>query len=164
GPAGYNPAPLGVSLCIAALLMLFAVRLLVADRAMLHTQAALDSGKPLDAAQAYQRARNWGITTDLWYSRHAAAAAAKASDPKTALLACQQALESGFRATRTAEDPHNAWYNLAALYARQNDFPRTESSLRAAIACAPNWFKPHWMLAQVLFNERRREQAQAEAA
>jgi len=32
-----------------------------------------------------------------------------------------------------------------------------------AIASSPNWFKPHWMLAQVLTAKDRREQALAEA-
>ena len=49
----------------------------------------------------------------------------------------QQALESGVRATKTAEDPHNAWYHLATLHARQNDFAPTEACLRQAIASSP---------------------------
>jgi len=32
-----------------------------------------------------------------------------------------------------------------------------------AIASSPNWFKPHWMLAQVLTAKGRRGQALAEA-
>jgi tetratricopeptide (TPR) repeat protein len=91
-------------------------------------------------------------------------ASAKALDPLTALIAWQQSLESGFRATKTAEDPHNAWYQMASLYARQNDFPRTEQCLRAAIATSPNWFKPHWMLARALLTQNRREEAKREAA
>ena len=34
--------------------------------------------------------------------------------------------------------------------------------LRQAIASSPNWFKPHWMLAQVLMTKGHREQALAE--
>jgi cytochrome c-type biogenesis protein CcmH/NrfG len=39
-----------------------------------------------------------------------------------------------------------------------------ESSLRRAIAANPNWFKPHWMLAQQLRRESRLEEAGKEAA
>lgn len=155
---------LAFALPVSAALFAFAVRLLVADRTMLEVRAGLAALHPRQAAEAYQRARRWGLHDDLWYSRQAAAAAARALDPVTALIAWQQALESGFRATRTAEDPHNAWYQMAGLYARQNDFPRTEHCLREAIASAPNWFKPHWMLAQTLLAAHRRPEALAEAA
>ena len=49
------------------------------------------------------------------------------------------------------------------FYGRQNDFVHTEQSLRAAISCAPNWFKPHWLLAQVLRAAGRLSEARAEA-
>ena len=64
--------------------------------------------------------------------------------------AFQQAGLAAQRATQTTEAAFNAYYNLAAFYARENDFAHTEQSLRAAISHAPNWFKTHWMLAQVL--------------
>src|SRR6185436_10477535 len=93
----------------------------------------------------------------------ATAAVQSALDPVAALRAWQQALEAGYRSTQTAEDPHNAWYSLATLHARQNDYQRTEQCLRAAIASSPNWFKPHWMLAQTLMSRGRREEALGEA-
>ena len=71
---------------------------------------------------------------------------------------------AGLRATQTAEDPFNAWYNLSVLYATRNDSAGAERSLRSAIAANPTWFKPHWMLAQVLSTRGNREEARAEAA
>jgi O-antigen ligase len=153
-----------IALPVSAVFLFFAVRLLIADRTMAIVQADLAALKPRDAAIAYERARRWGITADLWYSRQASVTASKALDPVTALLAWQQSLESGVRATTSAEDPLNAWYQMASLYARQNNFERTERCLRAAIASSPNWFKPHWMLAQVLATARRRDEALREAA
>ena len=88
-----------------------------------------------------------------------ASAAQKASDPG----AWKQALDAAVRATSTAEDRHNAWYNLAVFRAQENDFARTEMSLREAIRCAPNWFKPHWMLARFLQAAGRLEEAKKEA-
>ena len=142
---------------IAAVLGVFAIRLLVADSWLAKTRADFEAGQPRDAARSYQRARDWGIAADIWYSRQAMATA-------TDLAGWQQALESGVRATRTADDRHNAWYQLASLYARQNKLADTERCLRQAIAAAPNWFKPHWILAQVLLAGHRREEARTEAA
>jgi Tfp pilus assembly protein PilF len=78
-------------------------------------------------------------------------------------VALRQAFQSAFRATATAEDRQNAWYNLATLQAGNNDAAGVERSLRNAIACAPNWFKPHWTLAQVLELDKRHSEALAEA-
>jgi tetratricopeptide (TPR) repeat protein len=68
------------------------------------------------------------------------------------------------RAVQTAEDPFNAWYSLSEIYAARNDAAGAERCLRAAIAAHPNWFKPHWTLAQVLRFESRREEAEREGA
>ena len=67
------------------------------------------------------------------------------------------------RSTCNAEEPQNAWLNLAFFYGRQNDFPHTEQALRAAIQAAPNWYKPHWTLAQLLVKEGRLADARREA-
>ena len=78
--------------------------------------------------------------------------------------ALAQAGAAALRATNTAEDPFNAWYHVAALYGSRNDAADAESSLRAAIAARPNWFKPHWTLAQVLRVEARLPEAESGAA
>jgi len=164
GPGG--PLRTGGSappILISVALVVFAARLLVADRMLVHVRTELEAGGVIDAAKTYQRVRNWGLDADLWYSRQMAASAVKALDPTSALRAWQQALESGVRATRTSDDPYNAWYSLASLYARQNDFAPTERCLREAIKSSPNWFKPHWMLAQVLQTKGRHEEARAQA-
>jgi len=79
------------------------------------------------------------------------------------LKAWQETVQAAIRATQFGEDRQNAFYHLAALYASMNDRLNTERSLNGAIEAAPNWYKPHWMLAQVLLSggevERAREQA-----
>jgi O-antigen ligase len=156
--------PRRISILVSVAMVAFAIRLLAADRMLVHVRTELEAGGAIEAAKTYQRVRNWGLNADLWYSRQMAAAAVKALEPVTALRAWQQALESGVRATRNSDDPYNAWYSLASLYARQNDFEPTERCLREAIKSSPNWFKPHWMLAQVLQIKGRHEEARAEAA
>ena len=45
----------------------------------------------------------------------------------------------------------------------RRDAAYDERSLRNAIAWGPNWFKPHWMLAQFLELANRRDEALREA-
>ncbi len=156
------PVGLAASLLFAA----FAVRLLVADRALAAANQRIESGDASAAAKEYLVVLRWeppGAGADLNYSRAMAQLAARTPVLSTRVQAAQQAVEAAIRATQTAEDRQNAWYNLAQLLAGQNNPAGVERSLRNAIAWAPNWFKPHWVLAQLLEATGRHEQALAEA-
>ncbi|MEK7404693.1 MAG: O-antigen ligase family protein [Acidobacteriota bacterium] len=158
---------LSVALPLAAVMVAFAACLFWADRALAQVKRDLEQGEISRAINGYQTVRRWqprGVSADLWFSRKLGAAAGKSPDLLVRLLASREALEAAVRATQTAEDRHNAYYNLAALYAAHNDLAHTEQSLRSAIRWAPNWFKPHWVLAQVLETAGRRREAAAEAA
>jgi O-antigen ligase len=155
--------PLVIAAPISVAFLVLAGRLLIADRGLEGVRADLNAGDRAAAAIDYSRVRTLGLDADVWYSSQMAEAALKAKDAPEALMRWQQAIESGVRATKTSEDPHNAWYHLAMLHARQNDFEPTEACLRQAIASSPTWFKPHWTLAQVLLAEGRREEAKMEA-
>lgn len=151
---------------VALLLVYGAVRLTWADRELELANRALAAGDVPSAAARfadYDRLRFNGSGSDLWYARACTALVARAVNPVVRVQAMAQAGAAALRATRTAEDPFNAWYNLSALYAAQNDYADTEESLRAAIAARPNWYKPHWTLAQVLRLEGRVAEAQREA-
>ena len=140
----------------------FAIRLLVADHALAVTQGRMDSGNPGAAAESYRTTLRWkpaGASADLYYSRGMSNLAARTQVFAIQLSASQQAFEAGVRAASTSEDRQNAWYNLAELFARQNDPVDMERSLRTAIAWAPNWFKPHWSLAQLLEIAGRHDEA-----
>jgi O-antigen ligase len=136
------------------------VRLWLADHSLELTKRKVDAGDLTGAVKEYERSRDLqpgGAGSDLWYSRRLAFAVHESA-------AWSSAFAAAVRATRTADDHQNAWYSLAVFYASVNDFPRTESSLRAAIQCAPRWFKPHWTLAQVLRLAGRLSEAEQEAA
>jgi len=151
----------------AAILVFSAIRLTMAESALAATRRDLDANLVADAASHYVDYEHWrwpGAGADFWYSRRLAQIAASNVEQLVRAQAFQQAGLAAQRATQTTEAPFNAYYNLAAFYARQNDFLRTEQSLRSAIFYAPNWFKPHWMLAQVLEAASRLKEAQAEAA
>jgi hypothetical protein len=66
-------------------------------------------------------------------------------------------------ATRTADDTANAWYNLAIFTALRNDVASTRMGLVQASRISPNWFKPHWILAELLARQGNLKEASAEA-
>ena len=153
--------------CVAAALLWAAAHFAAADYDLALTRRAVESGNIRSAVERYRqygRIRLPGSAADLWYSRALRNLAQRASDPVLRLEALAQSGAAASRATATAEDPFNAWYNLAAFYAADNDAAGAERCLRAAIAAHPNWFKPHWTLARLLEAESRRGEAASEAA
>lgn len=150
----------------SVVLLLFASTLLYADAQLKRIEDLSGAGRIREAIAAYQQVERWrppGMRTDLWYSGTMARAARHVTNAADGVAALQQALEAAQRAAGNAEERENAWLNLAVFYGRQNDFPRTEQSLRAAIACAPNSYKSHWLLAEVLWTGRQLNEASAEA-
>jgi O-antigen ligase len=134
---------------VSAAMIFLGLRMLVADRSLELAHRDLETGRTIDAIEQYRTARGWGLSADLWYAR------------TIAPLAAQEAIDAATRAT-AGEDAQNAWYTLAWLHARSGDVRATEQSLRASIGCSPNWYKPHWMLAQILRREGREDEARAE--
>jgi O-antigen ligase len=155
-----------VSILAALFFAYFATRMLVADVFLAAAHRQIQSEDARGAAQAYQAELRWqlrGTGSDLNYSRAMQQLASHSQDLATQLQARQQAMEAGIRATSTAEDRQNAWFNLATLFAAENNVAATERSLRNAIAWSPNWFKPHWSLAQLLEMTNRHSEALLEA-
>jgi O-antigen ligase len=137
-PALKPAAVFAVSAPIALCLAIFGVTLAVADFNLARFQRA-------PSAALYDTSRRTalpGAAEDLYCSRRLATACG---------LACaKNATEAAARATGTADNPPNAWYNLGMFFAEQNDEANVEISLRTAASLAPNWFKPHWALGKVL--------------
>jgi tetratricopeptide (TPR) repeat protein len=125
-------------------LAFWAWRAVSQDHALELTRRALDAGN-VQAAQTHYRSG-----ADLWYSRALFSVAQRAPDLRTRIAAMQLARAAAERATVNAEDPFDAWYNLAMIRAEVNDAPGSEAALRKSIEARPNWFKPHWVLAQLL--------------
>jgi len=152
---------------IAIAFLVFSTRLLVADRAMALAEQRSASGDVQGAANAYRTLQRWEPShgdNDLRYSRAMMRLATTTKNFATSVAAAQQATDSAVRATETAEDRQNAWYNLATIAALRNDRASVENGLRRAIACAPNWFKPHWTLSQLLELTGQHAEARREAA
>lgn len=156
-----------IAAAVACALLYVAVRLAVADHALALAQKGVDRGDLAEAAQQYQRyerERLPGGGADLWYSRRMLNVAIESRNPAIRMGALLQAETAADQATRTSEDPFNSWYNLAVIAGLHDNGRRAEQDLRMAIAANPNWFKPHWMLAQVLGTEGRVPEAREEAA
>jgi hypothetical protein len=150
---------------IALALLYVALRLGAADRALAAAQDALEQRDMQTAAaefQDYETQRLPGGTAEIWYSR--AALALAQSTPPVRGLALGAADDAAFRSTQTAEDPFNAWYNLAVLCGGEEKGDCVEKSLRQAIRARPEWYKPHWTFARVLSLTGRLDEAAKEAA
>ena len=152
--------PLGLTLAV------FAVKLAAADRGLLRVRQEAAAGDTQAAIASYDevlRTKPKGMETDLWFSRLMAGTAGQTKDPAKNLASWLSGFEAAQRATTASDAPQNAYYNLAAFYSMRNDFARTEAALRSAIDSAPKWYKPHWMLAQVLREAGRLQEALSEA-
>ena len=150
----------------ATLLLYAAIRLMASDHALALTQRSLTLADEASAATRYAQYQRWrlpGSGAELWYSRASLSLAEKTNNPVVRFQALLQAAGAGVRATQTAEDPGNAWYSLAVVYAAQNEPANTEKCLRAAAHANPNWFKPHWTLARLLRLQGRLPEARSEA-
>jgi O-antigen ligase len=142
------------------------LRLLVADHSLLSTRTILDQGGVPAAVASYQGSRAFwwpGPAPDLAYSRWMVEASAQSRNPGPKAAAWREAVTTAASAANFSENRQDAWYNLAILLASQDDAHGTEQSLRNAMESAPQWFKPHWMLAQLLQLQGLRADALAEA-
>ncbi len=155
-----------VQFTTAALLAVFTFHLLAADQALGLVRRRLERGDLAGAVREHERVLRWqppGMNAELWYSRSMIALAQKSPSLPVRLAAWEQGFQAAQRATASSEERQSAFYSLAAFYAARNDAAGTERSLRSAIACSPTWYKPHWLLAQVLRLDGRLVEAREEA-
>jgi O-antigen ligase len=156
-----------IAAAVGIVFLVFAARLMFADRALALAEQRAASGDVPGAAAAYRGVQRWDPSrgdSDLNYSRAMTRLATTTPVFAISVAAAQQATESANRATKTAEDRQNAWYNFATIAALRNDRAGVEEGLRRAISAAPNWFKPHWTLSQLLELTGRHAEARREAA
>ncbi len=169
GMWGGPPGPRGTSLsrflsaALALLFTAFAIYLATGDALLATARRAVDRGDFNSAALLQQRAATWGSTADLYFSRGMLAKSQALPDPGDRLRGWLFARQAALLAPDTAEDRQNALVNLAAFYAIENNALMVERCLRDAVYAAPNWFKSHWLLAQVLARAGLQNEAILEA-
>jgi hypothetical protein len=140
-----------ISAPVAACLGLFGITLAIDDFNLARFQR-----RPSAALYTTsQRTALPGAGEDLYCSRRLATFCGQSC--------AKSATEAAARATRTADNPPNAWYNFGMFSAEQNDEAKVEIALRTTVSLAPNWFKPHWALANLLALTGRGAEAGREA-
>ncbi len=167
-PGAPRPSPIFSALApmLVVAVLYFALRLTIADHALVATRHLLDV-RDLQAATAeYDAYGFWrlGASADVWYSRawlEIARTTRESAVKSQALAIADQAAQ---RAVANAEAPALAWYNWAQISAFQNNSEDAQRSLRWAISASPNWYLPHWLLAQHLLREARLDEAEKESA
>ncbi len=122
------------------------------------------SGQPSEASyRAVQGASLPGAADDLYASRLLQLACQKRTDVASYVGCIQQTLQAAARALKTDDDAANAWYNIAMLSAVQRNLAGTRQGLLEASKASPNWFKPHWTLANLLAQSGEKMQAKSQA-
>ena len=163
-----TPFHAAVRIPLAVVFAAFAIRLAASDHSLAQAQNRLKARDSAGAAASYASYRSrllpGELAADLWYSRAALELVQNTANPAIRIQAIAQAQAAAARATQIADDPFNAWYNLAAFDALRGDSAAAERHLRLAIAARPNWFKPHWTLGRLLLLESRTPDAEPEAA
>jgi O-antigen ligase len=157
-------AVFAISTPIAACLAFFGVALAIADFNLARFQRGTsDTAGSIRRYDASLRAALPGASEDLYCSRRLATICGATADREIQAACVATASRAAARGTRSADNPPNAWYNLGMFSAEQDNTGRVERSLRTAALLAPNWFKPHWALAQLLELTGREEEARREA-
>jgi O-antigen ligase len=100
---------------------------------------------------------------ELWGSRELATLARSLGKSPDAELAWRKAADASALAEQRGEERFSAAYQSSILAIASADLTRGESKARDAIALAPNWYKPHLLLAQILQAEGRGGEASREA-
>ena len=157
--------PFSIAFSAAAALLLMACQIGSSDHELAAIRSAMNRRDYKSAALLYEKltAHSRFDGADLYFSRRWATAAADVPDALSKLYYSRLATTAAVRAVRDPEQQPNALYNLAGFAATRGDVRFTEISLRAAIAVAPNWFKPHWALSRLLDQTGRTSEARREA-
>ena len=148
---------------IAVCLAIYGLMLARADYNLAQFQRGTDTASSILRYDATVRASLPGAAEDLYCSRRLATLCGASNESAIQSACMQAATQAAVRATSTADNPPNAWYGLAMFSAEDNDAAEVETALRTSIRLAPNWFKPHWALAQLLALTGRDGEARREA-
>jgi O-antigen ligase len=165
-PIRYPAAVRAISWVLAALFLIWGGSLAASDILAGSFRRAIESGSISEAVGRYNAVTTRSLTgfqVDLYASRAFARVYRTERQVKGKLQAWGEAVRAGDRAIISAEDRQNAFFNRAGLCAQQEDAAGAERNLRMAVHEAPTWFKPHWILAQLLARTGRPVEAREEA-
>jgi O-antigen ligase len=150
GYAGFWRIP---AIAAGAIFLAAAISLGVEDRAYAQLQDGVDGRNFAQASNAYAVATDFSVGTpgyELWSSREFATLGRSLGNSPEGTDAWRKAREAAALAEKKSEEHFSAAYQSSVLAVAAGDLTRAESKAREAIAMAPNWYKPHLLLGQIL--------------
>jgi len=142
-----------------------AIVLGVQDRSYALLQDAVDERNLVAASNAFSVATGFppGLPGyELWSSREFASLGRPAKNSPAIPEAWAKAAEAADLAEKQGEEPFTAAYQVSVLAVASGDLARAETAARETIRLAPNWYKPHLLLGQILQAAGRGEEAMRE--
>ena len=127
--------------------------LAVPDAADLRVSAAVSNNDFAAATAAFRTSMSWSFGLpgyELYLSREMALLARALAGTPEAAQAWNLAATAAHAAEQRGEERFSAAFQASVLALASSDLPQAEREARAAIALAPNWYKPHLLLAQLL--------------
>jgi len=155
------PVALGAAYLVAG------VMLGLQDSAWAEMNSAVEAGDFSAARDAYSRATSvaFGMPGyELWSSREWATLARSLAASPDAVAAWKLAANASSLAESSGEERFSAAYQSSVLAIAASDLTRSESEARETIRLAPNWYKGHLLLSQILQYTGRAADADREAA
>ena len=146
-------------------MVLLAVALAYPDAIAITLSNAVNSKDAAAAFGEFDKAQSLGLGLpgyDLWRSREMAILGRGLGTTSDGNLAWKKAAASASIAEISGEDRFNATFQSAVIAITFGDLSRAESKARETIALAPNWYRPHLLLSQILGGEGRNTESVAE--
>jgi O-antigen ligase len=152
---------------LACAFLTTAVALSVPDAIYLGLQDAIAHRDSDRAARIYAQASAWSLGLpvpgyELFASQQFAVLARSLVNTSGAPKAWAWSAEAAASAEKRSEQRYSAAYQSSLLAIANGDLGRAESEAREAIALAPNWYRPHVFLAQILDATGRKKEAVTE--
>jgi hypothetical protein len=167
-PVATKPLPTLVLLpaVLAGVAFLFISLLLaVPDAADLRVSSAVSGNDFAAGTAAFRTSLSWSFGLpgyELYLSREMALLARSLGGTPDAAQAWSLAATAAHVAEQRGEERFSAAFQASVLALASSDLPHAEQEARAAIALAPNWYKPHLLLAQLLQASGKPSHAAAE--
>jgi O-antigen ligase len=148
-----------------ALLTATALLLAVPDAAGQRVFDAVADKNFAEAEEAYRTAVSWSFGLpgyELFLSRQMATLGRALGNTPDGAKAWSAATEAAALAERSGEERFSAVYQSAVLAIVAGDLTRAERKAREAVDLAPNWYKPHLLLGQILAAMGKADEGAAE--
>jgi O-antigen ligase len=152
---------------VACVFFFFAVSLAAQDAAWADLRSAVDRKDFSDAREAYTHATSVSAGMpgyELWASREMASLGRSLGDTQDGAVCWKTAAEASAVAETRSEERFMAAYQSSVLAIAAGNLQGAERNAREAIQLAPNWYKGHLLLSQILQIAGQNQDAAHEAA